>query len=354
MLLHWQLVRAGGLILGLALMFLSPAVTNASHPPYPHPHPAAQSQRQEDFEQGIARMAEQLVRAVPGRTVAVFEFPDLESRISNLGRLVSEQLTTELVQRAGTQGRIVERRQVLQVLTELDLLKTDLTGADVSRVGRQLGADAIVLGTASVVGNRIMVNARVVGVSGGQVLAADRMSVPGPPEFLALAAAGIGAPTLTPRAPTPRQPAGVAAEGTAGNPPLAETRVKSVHAQVRRCVQAGEAVTCHLVLTNDGPDTDLSLDSHIMPVFSSNGGDTRIVDGSGNVYRVSKLRIANREGDQSVESTLVSGVATAGSVTFDGVQPGTSRISVLEIRGKLASSPEPWIVLRFRDLPVTR
>jgi TolB-like protein len=293
---------------------------------------AAPAQIQESFDAGIARIAENLSQPLVGRTVAVFEFPDLESRVTNLSRLVSEQLTTEMVQQLAGRARVLERRQVVQVLTELNLLRTDLTAAEVSRVGRQLGADAIVLGSATTIGEQIVVNVRAVAVSGGEVLGASRMSVQGSQNFLALAQAGVGAPQLTPASPG----SATGPHASPGRPhPAARTSIGVTTVEVTRCTQTGASVVCELTLNNQGPDRRINL-------YQSSA--TRIFDTEGNAYPVAQVQIANQDNWSAV---LVSGVPTRARLTFRQVAP-TSLITLLQIYAYF----DDYETLSFRNLPV--
>jgi TolB-like protein len=298
----------------------------------------ALAQQQESFDGGIARIAESLAQPLVGRTVAVFEFPDLESRVNNLSRLVSEQLTTELVQRLMGRGRVLERRQVIQVLTELNLLRTDLTSAEVARVGRQLGADAIVLGSATTIGDQIVVNVRAVAVTGGEVLAANRMSVQGSQHLLALASAGLGAPSLT---PSP-QPSGSRPPSGQPAPPRPAQRFRgnigAVSVELVQCTQNGSNVRCDLILTNTGPDDEFSL---------AVDSDTRMFDTAGNEYHARSGQVTNRQQEYTVQVTLISGLPTRASVTFRDVAE-TSSIPLLEINGY----SNGWRTAQFRNVPM--
>jgi TolB-like protein len=300
--------------------------------------PSAHAQRGADaFDAELARIAGTFARSTSGRTVAVFEFPDLESRITNLGRLVSEQLTTELVQQTQGRASVVERRQVIQVLTELNLLNTDLTSSQVARVGRMLGADAIVLGSATVLGSQVVVNARLVDVSAGRVLAADRMRVEASDPLLAMAQQGLNAPSLT---PAPRPP------GSAPAPhnPLASARRETIgqtSVELVACTGRSTSVTCDLRFRNEGPDASLTLSAHER---------TRIIDEAGTEYRSSMLELAGEQRNARVYKTLVHRITTAGRVTYSPVPQTLRTIPLLEIRVYHNGDH----VLQFRDVPITR
>jgi TolB-like protein len=318
----------------------------------PVPVAGQRHQHGETFDDAIVRVASTIAPRVEGRTIAVFEFPDLENRITNLSRLVSEQLTTELVQQTIGRARVLERRQVLQVLTELNLLRTDLTAEQVSQVGRQLGADAIVLGSATTLGTRVLVNARVVAVTGGEVLAAERLSVEAPQELLALASAGIGGPTLTPgpklqadTQPPASGPAPHASARAAGPPPRPQASHRSLTMTIDVCTRSSNRLTCTLQVLNTGDqDQNLTLTVERWSQF------TRIVDGNGNEYRADSIGIANAQPDfLPVRRTLVAGVTTQVRLFFDTEDTRVDRIALLELVGYWGDDE---FVLRVRDVAV--
>lgn len=301
--------------------------------------PSAHAQRGADpFDAELARIAGTFARSASGRTVAVFELPDLESRITNLGRLVSEQLTTELVQQTQGRASVVERRQVIQMLTELNLLNTDLTSSEAARVGRMLGADAIVVGSAAVVGSQVVVNARLVDVSTGRALAADRMRIDAPQPLLAMAREGLNAPSLTPAprpsgsAPAPASPSAAAQRETIG-----QTTVDLIG-----CTGRSTSVTCDLRFRNEGADASLTIRAHER---------TRIIDQAGTEYRSSMLELAGEQRNARVHKTLVHQITTAGRVTYSPVPQTLRTIPLLEIH---VSHRGEYHVLQFRDVPITR
>jgi TolB-like protein len=286
------------------------------------------AQQQESFDSGIARVAEALARPLGGQTVAIFEFPDLEGRVTNLSRLVSEQLTTELVQRLVGHGRVLERRQVLQVLTELNLQKTDLTAAEVSRVGRQLGADAIVLGSITTIGDQIVVNARAVRVTGGEVVAADRMSITGSSNLIALATSGIGAPSLI---PSTSRPAATVASQPAPQRAQFHGQIGDVTVELTGCTQGGSTIRCRFWLTS-------RTDGQFALSFYS-----KLFDQAGDEFEPYEIAIANT----GQEANLVAGVRTSASMVFTNVPP-TQTLSLFNVIGRY----NDYETIQFRNVPV--
>ncbi|HZG41914.1 MAG TPA: FlgO family outer membrane protein, partial [Longimicrobium sp.] len=153
-----------------------PDAAKAANQLVPGSAPVA-AEGQAELASQVSTLGKGIAARISGRSVAVLDFPDLKGNVTELGTFVSEQLTTELVKAAAGGGQVLERKQVLSVLEELNLRKANLTESEVALAAQQLGAQVIVVGSASIVGRSLEVNVRAVDVGGGAVLAADRFSV---------------------------------------------------------------------------------------------------------------------------------------------------------------------------------
>jgi TolB-like protein len=316
------------------------------------PGSTLEPRRQDSFDRAISRIAENLSPSLSGRVVAVLEFPNLENRTTTLGRLVSEQLTTDLVKRLGTQARVVERRQVVQVQRELEFLQTELSPAQIDSLGRALGADAIVIGSASVVGEQVIVNVRAVGVPGWQVLGADRMNVRANREVLRLAAdvqqpAPANRRSDPARSDAPDRPS-ASAPAPAPPPPPAPKRpatvvtTGSLRVELSRCSISGVTLTCEMIFT-DEEDGRLGL----FIVNHGTGNSTRLIDPDGQERRADAGRLGSMQYGR-LDVQAVAGVPVRGAFQFRDV-PRMSTIPVLEIQIWHAESSK---TVRFRDVVV--
>ncbi len=115
---------------------------------------------------------------IEGETLAVFTFrcpPDLEKR--QVGYAVAELLMTELAP-AG-KYKVVERTEMKRVLEEHALSFTGAMDSDSTvRVGKLLGAKLGVMGSVDPLGNQYQVNARLVDLESGEVLATAFQELP--------------------------------------------------------------------------------------------------------------------------------------------------------------------------------
>jgi TolB-like protein len=127
----------------------------------------------QDLKGAVEQLARDLGNSVPeGRllVVAISDFPDLQGTVSDLGRYVAERLVTRLSARP-EKFRVIERRRLDQVLTELRLSLTDLVDpAKAEQLGKMLGAQAIVVGTLSDLGNNVDIDARIIEIGTNSTL----------------------------------------------------------------------------------------------------------------------------------------------------------------------------------------
>ena len=110
------------------------------------------------------------------RWVGVMEFLDLQGRISQLGKFVGEELTTVFFEKG--KFAMVERNLLQQTMREQALAQSGIIEATKAQeIGMIVGAEAIITGTLSDIGNEIKVNARLIDVRTGAVLAVAGESI---------------------------------------------------------------------------------------------------------------------------------------------------------------------------------
>lgn len=282
---------------------------------------AAKASGEDALSTQITQMAQDLAGRVGGRTVAVLDFPDLNGRVTELGSLVSEQLTTDLVRamngNSAGGGKVLERKQVIRVLEELNLRKADLTSSEVQLAAQQLGADVVVVGSASVVGKKIEVNSRAVDVSGGSVLTAGRFSQRADDDLLQLAdrQASAGASATA---------GGGASASAQPGAPVLQTTLGPVEAKLTECRATGSEVACSFVFTSATVDAKLAVD-----------WSTEARDEGGNAYRVTDFTFGSENGSEW-NTLLVAKEATPGRLILTGVPINIGRLTRIALNVQLA------------------
>lgn len=154
----------------------------------PKAAPAAAPAQPRQLDPQVDQLAEQILSGLAFQNidkVAVVEFPGLDGRVSNFGKYLAEELTTRLVRSGRCQ--IVERRLLDKLLAEQKLDASGLIDeATASRLGRVLGAGAILAGTIADLDTSVKVNARMIETATGSVFAVATLKLPMDPELAAL------------------------------------------------------------------------------------------------------------------------------------------------------------------------
>jgi TolB-like protein len=120
----------------------------------------------------VAWECAELVREDAGKTLAVYYFTG-EGEESPLSNFLIDSLTTELANAISyeeIQVSIVSRQVLDRIMAELAFQHTDLADRDTQiSIGRQLGAELILTGTITPVGEEYKINAQVLEVETGVV-----------------------------------------------------------------------------------------------------------------------------------------------------------------------------------------
>jgi TolB-like protein len=131
----------------------------------------------------LADLLAQGIEAVPGearyQSIALMPFDEVgvTTKDKQLGLLVPAELTTRL--HRDHNYMIVERSQLTRIIDELALGQTGFTDpAKTVEIGKLAGAQALIIGTVSEVGDRYLVDARVVSVKDGQIIYAAQAQLP--------------------------------------------------------------------------------------------------------------------------------------------------------------------------------
>lgn len=135
--------------------------------------PLALVKSQSNLENGIAELTEQITAEMAKSekfVVAVVEFSDLQGNVSDLGRLISEELITQLY--STNKFRVIERQLLNKVISEQNLsLKGLVEPRSAAKLGSVLGVEAIVTGTITDLYQTIRINARLISAESGEIFA---------------------------------------------------------------------------------------------------------------------------------------------------------------------------------------
>jgi TolB-like protein len=107
--------------------------------------------------------------------IGIIDFQSLndEAKQSNLGKVVSEMLTTSFVNSEAF--KILERQQLENLVKEFRLSASGIIDtSDAKEIGKLAGADAIVTGSVIQIGDELRLDARIIEVESGIILFAEK------------------------------------------------------------------------------------------------------------------------------------------------------------------------------------
>lgn len=150
-----------------------------------HPERGAARGTPDPIDVAMRRLADGLAMGfaqMPGtaryRRIAVLTFTESgpEAQRRKLGQVVTAELATNL--RRDHRFLLVERTKLSEVLGELRLQQMMApSSAQAGQIGRMADAQALVIGQVSEIGDRFLVNGRIVATETGETLAAESASV---------------------------------------------------------------------------------------------------------------------------------------------------------------------------------
>jgi TolB-like protein len=107
--------------------------------------------------------------------IGILEFQPLneEARKDNFGKIFTEVLTTSFVKSEAF--KIIEREQLHKVLKEIELTQSGIIDtSNAKQIGKMVGANAIVIGSVTKVGNDMRLDVRIIDVETGIILTAEK------------------------------------------------------------------------------------------------------------------------------------------------------------------------------------
>ncbi len=135
---------------------------------------AEQSAKHADINKVISNLSQQISSTMleqNKRKVAIVDFPLLTGQMTELGIFLSDKLTNSLFQYKD-KFEVVERKQLDAVFKEINLTLTGIIDDKTAlSIGKVLGADAIVIGTLTDLGNKVDINIHLLATEQAKVLA---------------------------------------------------------------------------------------------------------------------------------------------------------------------------------------
>lgn len=148
----------------------------------------------DQYETVVTAMVSEITRPITergGSAVAVLDFTDLQGRSTEFGRFLAEEVSTSLVIQQSS-VRVIDRANVDRILAEHKLQRSGLADpASIKRLASLIGAEALVIGTYTRLGNEVRVSAKVIATDTAQVVAASRGNLQLTPDLRTLLGAQL-------------------------------------------------------------------------------------------------------------------------------------------------------------------
>lgn len=148
------------------------------------------------LDAGLQNLSEQITGSLTEKSkqkIAVIEMSDLDGKITNLGKYLSEELITRLF--LTKKYDVVERQMLNKVLEEHQFNVSGLVDTNTAKqLGKLLGVDSICSGTITDLVDSIKINARLISTETGSVFAVASVEVQKDPVVKKLLGAEVSAP----------------------------------------------------------------------------------------------------------------------------------------------------------------
>jgi TolB-like protein len=264
-------------------------------------------------ETGLAQLAKQIVTksAAAGKTtVAVLPFPNADGSCSVLSNFIADELIQNLFSVPGSSLEIVERAQLETLIKELKLGASGLLNPETTKkLGSQSGVSALTVGTITVIGDTVRINARLIATDTGKAISAAAVDIPKVAAVSELLKQPVSTgPTCAPQK-AESAPGGAKPQPSispTGPNPSSETISQMTFTAASddfdvqgRCQRSGGSVMCELIIINKADTQHVFLDT-----------GASLYDKDSHVYHCNKTTLAgNQSGGAYVMATLLQWIA---------------------------------------------
>lgn len=263
-----------------------------------------------------------------GKTAAaVIDFTDLDGAVTHLGRFLAEEMSVALANDARS-FRVVDRTHIRSLLKEHKLSSSGLIDPETARqLGRIAGVDALITGVVTPLGDSMRLSIKVLDSDSAQVIASSSFNVAKTQAIDSLLRKGVA---------SSYSGGGSGGGGGTTVPSGAKVERQGIVFALQGCQRSNETVHCHLVLTNQAQDQQVSI----------RGNSTRVFDHFGNEIYSSRIALGSESGTRWVHRDLVRGVPIKASATFEGLAQEVRRLTLVEFDFYS-------FTIQFKDVPIS-
>lgn len=344
--LTWIIVMAVSMLL-LAGCYQTSPNTYEIHPLRAwkeHKEKEAEQQALEAAQKEIKTLSISMAEKIANsgkKKIAVVDFLDLQGNITELGRYLAEEFSVGLAG-ANKGFEVIDRTYLKSILKEHKLSLTGLIDpATVKKFGRISGADAIVIGLTTPLGDIVRVTVKVLDTETARVIIASATNIENTSAINNLLASKIATPVIVER------PSSVPG-GTVGTTVGTIQRVKSHNFtfELKECILSERRITFKFLVTNNGPETYLTI----------NACGCRIFDGAGNEYRGAGATLSNHSACNP-KAFLFHGLPVKAVISKKvKIAPEVTKILLLKFECGFRDPDGNWkgFEIQFRNIPLSR
>ena len=218
--------------------------------------PASAQQVAGTVEDGLAQLAHAIAdrsKAAERTTIAVLPFPHADGACSVLSTYVVDELILSLFSLSDAELEIIERSQLEAIITELAIGEGGLLNpATTKELGNLSGVSALAIGTITIIGDSIRLNARLVATDTGKTISAAAVTIPKTQAITSLlgqsSTCAVNVAANSGSAPVSRP----AASGNSGVAAQSEFSAEGLHFAVQGLFQSDDkkVTTVRMVVTN--------------------------------------------------------------------------------------------------------
>jgi len=270
----------------------------------------------------ITTMAGDLAKAMTAgkpKRVAVVDFTDLDSNVTELGRFFAQEFEFHLAT-SPFKVDLVNRSRLQQIIKEQKLNTTGLVDPDTARqLGKFAGVEALIVGTVTPFHETVRLDVEAIDTEDARVLAATSRNILKTQDIRILLGEGM---------PVQKPVGGPVPLPGPAKPPSAQQQVYESHDiqfVLNGCVREAASIVCRLTITNKNNDTQIWLHNHC-------NQPTRIIDGIGREFHATEVLLGSTRDDNcQAEGTLVNSVPTRTEIHFNNIPSDVSSISLLDL-----------------------
>ncbi|MDD2549918.1 MAG: FlgO family outer membrane protein [Bacilli bacterium] len=273
--------------------------------------------------------------------IAIMGFPDVNGKVTELGKLIPEELTTRLFKTGEFQ--VIERQLLTKVLEEQKLgISGMLDAGSVAQLGKLLGVDAIVTGTVTDRGDAIRINARMIETEQAQVFAVASVSIIREANLVSMLGKEVNS-SATVNTTSRNNSSSEVNEATKA---IRKGMIGNVKVEIMRAnITPSQKIKIEVVFTNKSRND-------LIVKFYNYKRKTKLFDNMGQEFGCSRIAIGSKKSSyDGLEHRLIKDLPTRAIYTFDNIDQNATRISLFKL---VIKSDEEDQIAEFRKIDLAK